>query len=169
MNTERLPLILLGAGFAAVLAGAFYLLFLSPSPSAISGAVEPIKSTLGKSAPSQPDSLPFANSDEQPSRLASPPPPPEPQAVAGTAPGNFIHYGGKLISVAETIPSEDGSGNALAVDIVADPAASSATAKEEVTASGLTAEEELFRAKWGWAATDDIKTAAANPEAATGR
>ncbi len=157
---------ILGTGLIAILGIALYLLF-TPAPAADAAATPPVEvaeSTIDAAPAASRSALPFAepledDSDEAdiPEIASDPGPPPEPQPVAADAPGNYMHYAGKLVSVVETIPDEEAGGTALAIDVVAAPAPA---APAEETASGLSAEEELFRAKWGWAATDAIKTSA---------
>lgn len=178
MSQQRLPRLLLALGFAAVLGGAYY--FFGAATPLPDPSVSPpiVKSTLQPFSPAAPRALPLAassslatrpaanayNTETYPSSGIPTTQPPTSRVLDPAQPGNQLHFQGKLISIAETIPSPQG--NDLAADILPAPAAAHGSAP---TASGLSAEEELFRAKWGWAATDQVKKAAVVEDDSTGR
>jgi hypothetical protein len=142
----------------------------SPSPS------EPLaKSTLAQPASSAPKALPLA--DDAP---PTPPRPgvynhetafssgipvtaPQPAArveIDSTQPGNQMNFHGKAISVAETLPDDAGNGRELAVDITPTQKTTAEKSNDMPEPPALPMDEEQFRAKWGWATTDQVKAAA---------
>jgi hypothetical protein len=97
--------------------------------------------------------------------------------VVSTAPGNYVISNGQRVAVESTGPSPEGNPNKqLNVVITPEPSASEAPASGKVPManstlpdSGASANElfthdqELFRAKWGWAAYDQARRTAWEP------
>jgi hypothetical protein len=172
-SSARPPILVISGALFALLAAVCGLLFFQ-TPSGPDTPAAVVKSTIRREpAPSQ-TSLPFADetgpANPRPGAYnnetafssgipVTSPQPVGPIEIDATQPGNQMHFNGKLISVAEALPSDEGSGHELAVDIVPAPD-SSAGPSNEASEEAARREEELFRAKWGWEMADKMKSAA---------